>query len=283
MLRFTEAGVVGLPDAVQIRVDPSFSARVRAGAPVPSRALSDEEVLHNVQHFTEGQRGPRSRRCVTLVLSGVDGQRAALLVPVMTRARAWGVRRVVVHAEGEGLGELPVDVVAGVVRAPEDVQRLQSWAAPEHNAVLSLEAGTLGAVARSVEAILRSEIRTVTLSWPYPAGGTPAPEREVGELLAEVGPALDAAGVRWTLKGLPACLAGPFGGRATRTHNRWYVDAEHQAGAALLFRPDLLRLMKPEVCRFCALDAGCDGVAEGWLASRTLTVLRPILGTAPRA
>jgi hypothetical protein len=84
-------------------------------------------------------------------------------------------------------------------------------------------------------------------------------------------------GLPWTIKGLPACVL-PEGlrGRIGRTSNRWYVDAERQRDRALLFVPDVLAFAKREACRFCDLDARCDGVAERWLLDGLVGALRPL-------
>ena len=93
VLRFTGAGVVSTPTAVQIRVTRTLPGRLAAGAPIPDRTLSDEEVEANLRHFVVGLRGPRSRACDALVLSGVHlGERHGL-AEVVRAARA--VRRVV--------------------------------------------------------------------------------------------------------------------------------------------------------------------------------------------
>ena len=97
VLRFTGAGVVSTPTAVQIRVTRTLPGRLAAGAPIPDRTLSDEEVEANLRHFVVGLRGPRSRACDALVLSGVRlGERHGL-AEVVRAARGWGLRRVSLH------------------------------------------------------------------------------------------------------------------------------------------------------------------------------------------
>lgn len=276
MLRFTVAGVVGLPDTVQVRVQQAFPGRVQAGAPQPSRSLTDAEVLESLRFFTEGQRGPRARPCVAVVLSGLDGERATSLGPAIAAARAWGVRRIVLHVDGEGVAPIAVDVVTRVVRTASDVARLGAWQGVERQAVLLLEVGGLEGLEARVRELISAGVGRVALSWPFPPAAVPAPVGEVQALLDVIGPLLDAGGVPWTIKGLPACLAGAHAARTTRTANRWYVDADHQGERALLFRPDILRLHKPELCRFCDLDGSCDGVAEAWVRQGHVRALLPI-------
>ena len=69
MLRWTAAGAVSEPTAVQIRLSPRYPGRVRAGAPSPQRSLTEEEVDDNVRWFVAERVGPRTPACTTVVLS----------------------------------------------------------------------------------------------------------------------------------------------------------------------------------------------------------------------
>ena len=60
MLTWTGSGAVERPRVVQIRVQRSYPGRVRAGAPVPTRSMTCEEVLANVRYFAAG--GPKAEQ-----------------------------------------------------------------------------------------------------------------------------------------------------------------------------------------------------------------------------
>ena len=85
----------------------------------------------------------------------------------------------------------------------------------------------------------------------------------------------------WGIKGLPLCTlvdlpVADLADRVWRTGNRLYVDADHQRSEALLFQPDLVRFVKVDACRFCAVQARCDGVASSWLERGLVGPLTPV-------
>jgi hypothetical protein len=272
MLRFTAAGVVAAPRAAQLRVGVELGHGVSAGAPTPSRGMTAEEVHRALQHFTVGQRGPRGTPCETVVLSGVPSEGLGALDAAVRAGRAEGVRHVVVHATVDRDPVRPawVDEVVRFVRAPDDVGAADTVVVP-------LDDGQLDVRAEAVRAALGRSPRRVVLTWPFPGGASTGPravaapaDAVVAWLDRGLGELLEASGVRWELKGLPACLAGRWRARRARTRNRWYVDADHgphAAAGALLFFPDVARYAKVDSCRFCALDGVCDGAPSGWLAA----------------
>jgi len=113
-----------------------------------------------------------------------------------------------------------------------------------------------------VRAALEVGVDRLVLSWPFPPAPEPEDPAVVRAALGEVESL--AAGVPWSVKGIPGCLVGRFASRCHRTANRWYVDADHRGAQALLFTPDLLRTTRLDACRWCALDQACDGLPTGW-------------------
>lgn len=252
MLAFTGAGVVSSPSAVQIRMGARFPGRLAARAPDPSRRMTDAEVLDTLRHFTDGLRGPRTRPCTRLVLSGLDADRLAHLPAILQAARRQGFDHVVLHGGTTPIPDgLDVDVVvlrAGTT-APTGIAR--TW-------VVELGQGTLAAVEAEAEALLADGERVV-LTWPWSDDARAAAPHEVRAMVER----LPRGTGTLHLRGLPACLVGDLSPR--RAANRWYVDADHQGAAALLFFPDVLRFAKRDSCRFCSFDERCDGVAYHWL------------------
>ena len=95
MIRWTTGGAVSNPTTVQVRVQRSYPGRIRAGAPVPTRSMSPEEVETNVRWFTEGLDTPRSAPCTALVMSGVGvGQRRDTPTAIAL-GRQLGIERVI--------------------------------------------------------------------------------------------------------------------------------------------------------------------------------------------
>lgn len=271
MIRWTPWGAVAEPCTLQIRVAPDFDGRVPAGAPVPSRPLTVEEIERNLLHFTG--RGPRTAPCTGLVLAGVD--RPEPLLPLVPRARTLGVEQIVLHlgSAGNGLArsELAraVDVRVARVSHPEQARALTE-AAPV-DAVVLLDTRSLGVLDELTRALVEARVRRVVFTWPL-AGEQVPPATEAAEA---VRPALDhlrAAGIPTGVKGIPLCTLAPppvdrerWEPLVWRSTNRFYVDADHQLDRALLFFPDLVRFAKADSCRWCTALEKCDGVVENWL------------------
>ena len=286
MLRFTGAGVVPTPTTVQIRVTAALPGRLTAGAPVPERSLSDDEVRANLHHFVVALRGPRTTPCTGLVLSGVRLAERHDLADAVRDARRDGLRRVTLHL-GPGqrdalrtspLGAL-VDNVAIVVRGPAD---LADVAALQRDglavtSVVPLDASTLTRLDTTVSGLVAVRARRVVLTWPLFDPPPPHAAR-VAARLPDAVRALSAVvpTEAIVIKGLPLCALGPLAAHGSRTSNRWYVDAAHQQGEALLFFPDVLRMAKHDVCRTCIVEARCDGAPARWLDQRLAGRLRPV-------
>ncbi|TNE89520.1 MAG: hypothetical protein EP330_10950 [Deltaproteobacteria bacterium] len=282
MLSFTRAGAVATPTTVQIRVTQQFPGRVAAGAPVPQRSLSPEELHANVRHFTVGMRGPRTRPCTALVLSGVALASRAELPQILAEARGWGVDWITVHA---GPDEVPSAAAMGAdavaVRLPDvdAASRLAPSDTVAVTAVIPLVRAVLDAPEAVAEAVIRAKPRRVVLTWPFPGGaaGVPPAATEAAAAVHAMLPVLDASGLATGVKGLPACVLGGAE-RLWRSQNRWYVDAEHQLADALLFFPDVVRFAKEDACRHCAVEAVCDGAPERWLRHGLVGPLDPMDG-----
>lgn len=290
MLRWTQAGAVAAPRTVQIRVQHDFRDRIEAGAPLPPRGLDPRELVENIRYFTEGLRGPRSRPCETLVLTGAGLSTRADLGPAVLIARACGVERVVMHVDlddleavagGEhgGLADalaVRLDLRAGLGRALQAVSAAVSRG-QEVRAAVVLGAEPPAAVVEAALAVVAAGAAAVQLSYPFPgAAEAPPPVPQAVAVVEAVAAALPEA-VGFSVKGLPACALQPSTARrgAWRTPNRWYVDARHQLGAAVLFLPDVVRFAKADLCRFCALDGRCDGFFAGEHLSPGLPPLAP--------
>jgi hypothetical protein len=296
MLRWTPAGAVSAPTTVQIRVQRRYPGRVRAGAPAPTRSLSSDELRANIDHFTVGLRGPRTAPCTGLVLSGAGVAARPDLPDLLGRARDQGVEHVVLHlGEGDlapdGLGALAgrVDVLVVPIQPDRDLAQADAvvWAARARGIRVAsntvLRAPALAGLDDAISHLIALRPDAVTLTHPFPAGTDPndlAGLSELREGLDAALPRLDAAGLPARIKGLPACHLGPHAGRLARTANRWYVDAEHQRGDALLFFPDVVSFHKDDSCRFCDADARCDGSFADWLARPGAHPLRPIEPTS---
>ncbi|MCB9681491.1 MAG: hypothetical protein H6733_08480 [Alphaproteobacteria bacterium] len=278
MLTFTSSGIVPVPTTLQIRLGPLADGRVRAGAPVPARALTDAEVADNVHAFTERRRGPRTAPCTALVLSGWSAARLTTLPGLVAQARRWGVTHLTLHAPvGSDGGTVEVDAAVVPVRRVEDVPALACWRGVAHTtAVVPLEPDVVRRLDRVASTLAAACPDRVVFTWPFPPAGRPAPVHEVVTALDAVAAAWQEGGPSWQVKGLPPCLLGAHAGRAGRSRNRWYVDADHQGANALLFFPDVVRFRKVDGCRFCAMDGACDGVAAAWLDQGRTPPLQPL-------
>lgn len=276
MLQFTPAGAVDDPTMLQIRVGRHYPDRIAAGAPIPSRDLTDVEISENIRAFTVQRRGPRTRPCTGLLLSGVSGARLQSLGPVLRQAREWGIETISAHLTGEWRPEhlLRVDrlaIISREVTLPE-VERMAAIA-DKLTVVIPLEASAMAVRESVCLTWLKNAHVRVVLTWPFPPLGAPAPLHEVRGLLARL--PVEASGPRLVVKGIPQCLLEGHPVRSVRTRNRWYVDVSHQGSNAKLFHPDIVQYEKVDACRHCAVLASCDGVAHEWAERRALP-LRPL-------
>lgn len=275
MLRWTASGAVRLPTTVQVRCRVAAPTGLDVRADAPSRALRADEIDENLRWFV-ARIDPRRPRCDGLVLS--HPQADAATASAVVAARQQGLRQVVVHTTPDDLHAavaLGADALAVAI-----VDRVPLWPSTPATAVVSL--GLLDAVADLADALVRRPPSRVVFAWPAPAPDRPPPPAwdVVGATLVAVGARLDAAGLRWGVKGLPACALRDAGvpsaaSRAWRTRNRYLVDADHQGAAARLWMPDVVVLSRPETCRRCRVAFACDGVARPWLDARLAGALRP--------
>jgi len=294
MLRWTAAGAVPNPTTVQIRVQRSYPGRIRAGAPVPTRSMSSDEVAGNIRYFTEGLRTPRTQPCTALVMSGVGVASRPDTPETIALARTLGIERVVLHVGVEDLDSLDVERFADlvdtlVVPVQPDGGTLTSaartiTAAQEAGlqvaANTSLTANALDALPTLARVLASAKPSTMTFTYPFPINGSeatdaPPPSRTLAALRGALD-TLDSAGVKTFIKGLPACHLGRDAHRLGRTANRYYVDADHQQDEALLFFPGVVSFYKDEACRFCSLDDACDGFFATYLRRPGFPPLRPV-------
>lgn len=295
MIRWTTAGAVPTPTTVQIRVQRSYPGRIRAGAPVPTRSMSPEEVRDNVRHFTAGFCTPRTRPCTGLVLSGVGVANRADTPEVIALARREGITRVVLHAGVEDLRDLdvrryadrldllvvPVQPGGSLAAAARAIKAACAEGIPVATSTV-LSANALDSLQAAARMLATARPRYLTFTYPFPINGAdaseaPPPARAVAALCGALD-ILDAAELNATIKGLPACFLGRDAHRLRRTGNRWYVDADHQRDQALLFFPDVVSFHKDEVCRFCTADPRCDGFFAAYLRRPGFPQLEPVDG-----
>lgn len=288
VLRFTAAGLVPTPTTVQVRVTRALPGRLAAGAPTPSRDLTDDEVSACLAYFLVDLRGPRTTPCRAVVLSGERLAERHGLAPLLDRARRrQGLQRVTLHL---GRGQRPALRRSPLRRHIDDVVVfLHDEGDLPDIAALSRSGLRLTVVLRLHEAVLaRLPALTASLAalgpgrvvFTWPLAGEPPPHAaRVAATLPGPVATLDAAGVTVDIKGLPPCTLGDLGARTARTRNRWYVDADHRGPDALLFFPDVFRFSKVDTCRFCAADSRCDGAPARWLASGRAGPLRPLDNT----
>lgn len=289
MLAWTSAGAVPRPRTLQLRLHRSYPDRVAAGAPPPSRSLSTEEVAANLRWFTAAS--PRGLPVDALVLSGQGVSARPDLPAVVDLARGLGITRVVVHAGVEALGALPSGVdryVLPVRLGPggaDPAALLGAFASARADgvpvdAIVPLAADALPFVADAATLAREGGAASVTFTYPFPTGGADVPP-PVPDALAALAAALPLGGLADDalpigIKGLPACWLGPYARLLRKSRNRWYVDADHQLGAALLFFPGVVAFAKADACRFCSRDGGCDGFLPAWSGRPGNPPIRPV-------
>lgn len=295
MITWTPEGAVERPVMVQIRVQRAYPGRIRAGAPVPTRSMTQEELLGNLRYFSVDMAGPRSRPCTKLVLSGVGVANRPQTPELLTQARAWGVQSVVLHLGSEDLeGFDPrrfkdlVDAVVvpvqpgaaqGALVSAERVIRDARGAGIDVVANTLLSPTALPGLQQAAQAIASSGATRAALSYPFPISGSSSELAPIASTLRALNAAvldLERTGLSISIKGLPGCYLGELAKYIHRSSNRWYVDADHQLEQAVLFFPKVVSFTKEESCRFCSLDARCDGFFETYLRRPGFPALEPI-------
>ncbi|MFT5680039.1 MAG: hypothetical protein ACI8RZ_000944 [Myxococcota bacterium] len=290
MLRWTPAGAVSLPQTVQIRVQQRYPGRVEAGAPLPTRSLSPVELADNIRYFTIGLRTPRTAPCTALVLSGVGVAQRSDTPAAMALARSEGIQRIILHAGTEDLTALPLADFAQTVTLlvvpiqGEPTAALAAISAAHDaglmvcaNVVLTL--ATLPHLPSIAAALAVLGPQQTNLTYPLPTSERLRPVPAQAQAISAVTTAatvLESAGRAVNIKGLPVCYLGELARLVRRTHNRWYVDADHQQDRALLFFPGVVSFHKEDTCRFCTADAHCDGFFTEYLSRDGFPALAPI-------
>ncbi len=294
MIKWTSSGAVPSPTTVQIRVQRSYPGRIRAGAPIPTRSMSADELLENIRYFTVHMRTPRTTPCTGLVLSGVGVANRPDTLPAIALARSEGVESVVLHVGVEDLDTfdahrfqdtvntlvVPVQPDTGALTASARAissARQAGLRVAAHTSLTPKALPSLSSVARILSA---AQPAAMTFTYPFPINGNeardaPVPQRTMTALRPALD-ILDAAKVSVSVKGLPACHLGQDAHRLGKTGNRWYVDADHQQADALLFFPDVVAFYKDEVCRFCSADGDCDGFFATYLRRDGFPPLQPL-------
>jgi len=256
--------------------------------------MSEPELVDNIHYFTEGLKGPRTQPCTGLVLSGVGVASRPDTPEAIKLARDLGITRVVLHVGGEDLGDLDVVRFTGLVDVLVTPVQPETGALVEVCRVIQsaracglqvaantvLTANALPALVRAARPIAKACPDSMTFTYPFPINGNeattaPTPRRVMSALRPALG-ILDRAGVHVQIKGLPACHLGDSTDRLGRTHNRYYVDADHQKDKALMFFPDVVRFHKSDSCRFCTADGQCDGFFSTYLRRPGFPQLKPI-------
>jgi len=275
-----------MPEMLQIRINKQFSGKIAAGAPEPSRTLTAEEVRSEMHHFTVARRGPRTKPCHTLLLSGFPLEDDELGSAISDRQRyEW--RRMTLHLESGQRHALQksrcfaaIDTVSLRIRSEEDLADLSALrrAGKPVTAVILLDDDGLSSLERWTSSLLQNPTVRLVLSWPFPSesGRLPPPAEQVLPRIRPMVNRLTTSGVQVGIKGLPACVLGEFHPLVWKSANRWYVDADHRGDGALLFFPGVVRFLHPDECRFCAVNHRCDGVVEAWCRSGRAGVLRAI-------
>lgn len=295
MLTFTSAGAVSKPRTVQIRVQRAYPGRIRAGAPVPTRSMSAEEIEANLRFFTEGQTGPRTRPATTLVLSGVGVVSRAETPALLDLARTLGVERVVLHCGTEDLERLEpalfrdrVDVLVLPVQPGPSGGSIAGTRALGRSRAAGLTVASNTVLTPAAVPHLEASARAIaaagpgrhTYTWPFPIAGNASSHvpgvRAAVRSLEQAVRVLERGGVVVGVKGLPGCYLGGLARLLWKSANRWYVDADHQCGGAVLFYPEVARFHKDEACRFCSLDPACDGFFSTYLRREGFPALAPV-------
>lgn len=296
MISWTPEGAVERPVMVQIRVQRAFPGRIRAGAPVPTRSMTQRELLANLRFFAVDMAGPRCRPCTKLVLSGVGVANRAKTPELLDQARNWGINTVVLHLGSEDLEDFDPSRFEGLVDAvvvpvqpgPAGAALLsaarviracrRSSIQVVANTVLSPPA--LQELQSAARAIADSGASRAALIYPFPIPGNNAsdvaPIAATLQALEGAVSELEHAGTDITIKGLPGCYLGRLAKYIHRSANRWYVDADHQLDDAVLFFPRVVSFTKQESCRFCQVDVRCDGFFATYLQRPGFPALEPI-------
>jgi len=280
MLRWTPSGAVSTPETVQIRVEVSYPDRLQAGAPLPSRRLEPAELAANIHYFTTTLDTPRTRACTSLVLSGHGVATRPDIPAAIDQGRQDGLKRVVLHAGASELHRLDVrwlegrvDCLVLPVQHADALPRLEDLveACRAHGTdvvfAIDLRASLLPHLPRIARTLDQHRPAAIVFTWPFPRAGQPAERApHPGQWRSTLESALDAvAHTPKLVRGLPLCHLPGRASLFRRTSNRWYVDAAHQAGEALLFLPDVVRFAKSDACRFCTRDQACDGFFQPYL------------------
>jgi len=249
------------------------------------------EVLDNLRYFTAA--GPRVIPIDSLVLTGVGAASRPDLAEICAAARSVGVRRITLHAGVEDLDalraeRLPVDLVvlplqpadafAAMAAGARALEACRAIGLPTASNTL-LAPASLGLLEAAARAAVRGGVQSHGFTFPFPVDGqaeeVPPAARAVAALRPAVG-ILEAAGIRVWIKGLPTCYLGDLARCTHKSQNRWYVDADHQSAAALMFFPDVVAFFKEDACRYCAADGRCDGFFATFLRRPGFPPLSPL-------
>ena len=192
----------------------AIPVRFRAGAPVPTRSMSREELLDNLRYFTEGLEGPRTQPCSGLVLSGVGVATRPDIPEAIERARSLGIAWVVMHVGGEDLDDLaparfvglvdtlvtPVQPENGtLVKVCETIARARG-AGLKVAANTVLTANALPSLGRAARPLAKAAPDSMTFTYPFPINGNEATSApNPGRVMSALRPALAGSKPRRSL------------------------------------------------------------------------------------
>ena len=251
MMSWTASGLVRTPSTVQIRCSLDTPKELKAGAPQPSRSLSNQELRENLQYFRFGLDTPRTIPCSSLTLSGLNGddwERFEII-------QDFPFEYITLHANPEQLHwkeleryqtsfhrlSIPLNAQTHNIDIPQ-------WAIPKTTIVISLEEGLENWLPKTIVKSNREGWNPFIFLYPFPLNtqSSPLSPQKAIDLLDRLTQDCRHAPI---VKGLPYCLAKTTYNLFAKTSNRWYVDAQHQKEKALLFFPDVSCYYKDDQCR----------------------------------
>jgi hypothetical protein len=203
-----------MPKTLQVRLQRTYPGRVRAGAPLPTRAMSTEEVIENINHFTTVST--RGQVVEAVVFTGVGAASRSDLERLCAHARERCVRRLVLHAGVEDLEQLPavipvdrlvlplqVGEAAATLSLADSALRRAREAGLEVGANTVLSPTALPLLAAVARVVRHTGCQSLTFTYPFPVDGSQSsdvvPPPAAVAALREVVPLLEGDSEKLTL------------------------------------------------------------------------------------